>query len=140
MTATTLEPLRHPYDRIQAVSRGIGHNFQYSLAATNGLTEAEATALAAGAFSEPLLTRQERADMEALALAGGVEDRSYIAPRDGFVPSYAGGGVIEYGGKRWLALGRRPHGGNAWAVAQVGFIRFIALGDDGTKKVSYSRK
>lgn len=62
-----------------------------------------------------------------LALAAGVQDRSYNTTRFGFIASYSGTAIITMSdGRRWQAVGHGPCGSASY-VSKDGFIEFIPL-------------
>ena len=63
-----------------------------------------------------------------LALAAGIEDRSYQSVRNGWIPSYGGQAEVTLAnGKKFRCVGHRNHGGDAYTAHPNGFIEFIPL-------------
>lgn len=65
----------------------------------------------------------------ALALEAGVKDTSYQTPRDGYITSYYGNGIVTLeDGSQWKAIGHGPTG-TAYSVYRHGFVEFVPIED-----------
>lgn len=63
----------------------------------------------------------------ALAIAHGIQDRSYDTTANGWVPDYEGEAIIKMdNGTVWKAIGHGPQG-DAWSIFADGYIEFIKI-------------